>query len=174
MSILFTTPLGMRIDEGLGGTPADLAVRIFGPDLDTLTALGDQAKAIVSRVEGPADLRAERMTGLPQLRIDVDREAAARVGLTPGDVIDAVRIGMAGEQASTVRIGQRNYDLIVRLQDDARNDVQANRLTADRRSRWLAHSAQSARYDRENIRPGRDSARGRKPSDRCGGKRRRA
>ena len=92
MSILFTTPLGMRIDEGLGGTPADLA--------------------------------------------------AARVGLTPGDVIDAVRIGMAGEQASTVRIGQRNYDLIVRLQDDSRNDVQANRLTADRRSPWLAHSAQ--------------------------------
>jgi heavy metal efflux system protein len=125
VSILFTTPLGMRIDEGLGGTPADLSVRIFGPDLDTLTRLGEQAKTIMSRVEGIADLRAERMTGLPQLKIEVDRAATARVGLTPGDVIDAVRIGMVGEEASTVWIGQRNYDLVVRLQDDARDNVDA-------------------------------------------------
>lgn len=125
VSILFTTPLGMRIDEGLGGTPADLSVRIFGPDLNTLTTLGDQAKAIMGRVEGIADLRAERMTGLPQLRIEVDRAATARVGLTPGDVIDAVRIGMVGEEASTVWVGQRNYDLVVRLQDDARDNVDA-------------------------------------------------
>ncbi|HET8773345.1 MAG TPA: efflux RND transporter permease subunit, partial [Thermoanaerobaculia bacterium] len=125
VSILFTTPLGMRIDEGLGGTPADLSVRIFGPDLSALTTLGEQAKAIMGRVEGIADLRAERMTGLPQLRIEVDRAATARVGLTPGDVIDAVRIGMVGEEASSVWVGQRNYDLVVRLQDDARNDVEA-------------------------------------------------
>jgi cobalt-zinc-cadmium resistance protein CzcA len=125
VSILFTTPLGMRIDEGLGGTPADLSVRIFGPDLATLTTLADQAKTIMSRVGGIADLRAERMTGLPQLRIEVDRAATARVGLTPGDVIEAVRIGMVGEEASSVWIGQRNYDLIVRLQDDARDDVEA-------------------------------------------------
>ena len=125
VSILFTTPLGMRIDEGLGGTPADLSVRIFGPDLNTLTTLGDEAKAIMSRVEGIADLRAERMTGLPQLKIEVDRAATARVGLTPGDVIDAIRIGMVGEEASTVWVGQRNYDLVVRLQDDARDNVDA-------------------------------------------------
>jgi cobalt-zinc-cadmium resistance protein CzcA len=125
VSILFTTPLGMRIDEGLGGTPADLSVRIFGPDLDALTRLGDQAKAIMGRVEGIADLRAERMTGLPQLRIEVDRAATARVGLTPGDVIDAIRIGMVGEEASTIWVGQRNYDLVVRLQDDARDNVDA-------------------------------------------------
>lgn len=125
VSVLFTTPLGMRIDEGLGGTPADLSVRIFGPDLDTLTRLGDQARAIMSRIDGIADLRAERMTGLPQLKIEVDRVATARVGLTPGDVIDAVRIGMVGEEASSVWVGQRNYDLVVRLQDDARNDINA-------------------------------------------------
>jgi heavy metal efflux system protein len=125
VSILFTTPLGMRIDEGLGGTPADLSVRIFGPDLDTLTSLADQAKAIMGRIEGMADLRAERMSGLPQLKIEVDRAATARVGLTPGDVIEAVRIGMVGEEASTVWVGQRNYDLVVRLQDDARDDVDA-------------------------------------------------
>lgn len=125
VSILFTTPLGMRIDEGLGGTPADLSARIFGPDLNTLTKLGDQARAIMARIDGIADLRAERMTGLPQLRIEIDRAATARVGLTPGDVIDAVRIGMVGEEASSIWVGQRNYDLVVRLQDDARNDVEA-------------------------------------------------
>jgi cobalt-zinc-cadmium resistance protein CzcA len=125
VSILFTTPLGMRIDEGLGGTPADLSVRIFGPDLDRLTTLAEEARTIMSRVEGMADLRAERMTGLPQLKIEVDRAATARVGLTPGDVIDAVRIGMVGEVASTMWVGQRNYDLVVRLQDDARNDVES-------------------------------------------------
>ena len=125
VSILFTTPLGMRIDEGLGGTPADLSVRIFGPDLDTLTRLGDRARDVMSGVEGLADLRVERMTGLPQLRIEVDRAATARVGLTPGDVIDAVRIGMVGEEASTVWVGQRSYDLVVRLQDDARDDAEA-------------------------------------------------
>jgi cobalt-zinc-cadmium resistance protein CzcA len=125
VSILFTTPLGMRIDEGLGGTPADLSVRIFGPDLDALARLGEQAKAIMARVEGVADLRVERMTGLPQLKIEVDRAATARVGLTPGDVIDAIRIGMVGEEASTVWVGQRSYDLIVRLQDDARDNVDA-------------------------------------------------
>ena len=125
VSILFTTPLGMRIDEGLGGTPADLSVRFFGPDLDTLSRLGDQAKTIMSRIEGIADLRVERMTGLPQLKIEVDRAATARVGLTPGDVIDAVRIGMVGEEVSTLWVGQRNFDLVVRLQDDARDSVDA-------------------------------------------------
>src|SRR6185436_958633 len=107
VTLLFTTPFGMRIDEGLGGTPADLSVRIFGPDLNALAALGERAKAVMGRVEGIADLRVERMTGLPQLKITVDREATARVGLTPGDVIDAIRIGMAGEEASRVWIGQR-------------------------------------------------------------------
>jgi cobalt-zinc-cadmium resistance protein CzcA len=125
VSLLFTTPLGMRIDEGLGGTPADLSVRIFGPDLNLLATLGERAKAIMGRVAGIADLRVERMTGLPQLKITVDRGATARVGLTPGDVIDAIRIGMVGEEASSIWIGQRNYDLVVRLQDDARNDVSA-------------------------------------------------
>ncbi|MHB0971764.1 MAG: efflux RND transporter permease subunit, partial [Thermoanaerobaculia bacterium] len=125
VSILYTTPLGMRIDEGLGGTPADLSVRIFGPDLNTLTTLAERAQSIMRDVDGVADLRAERMTGLPQLRIEVDRAATARVGLTPGDVIEAVRIGMVGEEVSTIWVGQRNYDLVVRLQDDARSDVHA-------------------------------------------------
>jgi cobalt-zinc-cadmium resistance protein CzcA len=127
VSILFTTPLGMRIDEGLGGTPADLSVRVFGPDLDRLTALGADAQRIMSGVEGVADLRLESLTGLPQLRVTIDREAVARTGLVPGDVMRALRIGLVGEEVSELWVGQRRYGLVVRLADPSRSSVAAIR-----------------------------------------------
>jgi cobalt-zinc-cadmium resistance protein CzcA len=127
VSVLFTTPLGMRIDEGLGGTPADLSVRIFGPDLDVLSKLAEQASALIRGVDGVADLRAEQLTGLPQLQIAVNRDAGARVGLAPGDIIRAVRIGLVGEHASQIWVGQRRFDLLVRLRDDRRNSFDAIR-----------------------------------------------
>jgi cobalt-zinc-cadmium resistance protein CzcA len=125
VAVLFTTPLGMRIDEGLGGTPADLQVRIYGPDLDQLARLAEEARELMEPVEGVTDLRAETLTGLPQVRITVDREAVARVGLAPADVIDALRIGLAGEEVSQVWVGQRRFDLVVRLADDLRGDLSA-------------------------------------------------
>lgn len=125
VAVLFTTPLGMRIDEGLGGTPADLQVRIYGPDLDTLARLAEEARELMEPVEGITDLRAETLTGLPQVRITVDREAVARIGLAPADVIDALRIGLAGEEVSQVWVGQRRFDLVVRLADERRGDLSA-------------------------------------------------
>jgi cobalt-zinc-cadmium resistance protein CzcA len=122
---LFTTPLGMRIDEGLGGTPADLQARIFGPDLDTLARLAGRAREILERVPGLTDLRAEQLTGLPQIRVTVDRERAARAGLQPGEIVEALRVGLAGEEVSQVWVGQRRFDLVVRLQDAERRDVSA-------------------------------------------------
>ena len=127
VTILFTTPLGMRIDEGLGGTPADLSVRIFGPDLDQLARLGREAQQIMGRVPGVNDLRLESSSGLPQVRVTLDRAALARVGLTPGDVADTVRVGLAGEEQSEVWLGQRRFDLVVRLSDEARNSITAIR-----------------------------------------------
>jgi cobalt-zinc-cadmium resistance protein CzcA len=127
ISVLFTTPLLMRIDEGLAGTPADISVRIFGPDLEKLAALADQVQEVMSTVKGVADLRAEKLTGLPQLKVAIDRQAVARVGLTPGDVIRAIRIGLAGEDVSQVWLGQRRYDLVIRLRDEKRADLQAIR-----------------------------------------------
>ncbi len=100
IAVLFTTPLGMRIDEGLGGTPADLSVRIFGPDLEELSRLAEEAEQLIRGVDGVVDLRAKQLTGLPQLQIAVDRDATARVGLAPGDVIRAIRIGLVGEEVS--------------------------------------------------------------------------
>ncbi len=127
IAVLFTTPLGMRIDEGLGGTPADLSVLIFGPDLEELSRLAEQAEALVRGVDGIADLRTEQLTGLPQLQIAVNREATARVGLAPGDVVRAVRVGLVGEEESQIWIGQRRFDLVVRLRDDRRDTVDAIR-----------------------------------------------
>ncbi|MCE9672307.1 efflux RND transporter permease subunit [Myxococcus stipitatus] len=127
VTALFTTPLGMRIDEGLGGSPADISVRIFGPELETLAGLGEKARDIISKVDGVEDLRVEKLSGLPQLRITVNRAAVARVGLTPGDVIRAVRVGLVGEESSQVWKGQRRHDLVVRLADHRRGDLQALR-----------------------------------------------
>ena len=123
VSALFTTPLGMRIDEGLGGTPADISVRIFGPDPEKLAALADKAAAVMRGIDGLEDVRAEPLVGLPQLTVQVDRDAAARVGLTPGDVIEAVQTGLAGDSVSEVWVGQRRFDLVVKLAPDFRRDV---------------------------------------------------
>lgn len=115
VQVRFTTPLAMRIDEGLGGTPADLAVRIFGPDLEALARLADQAARRIAAVPGIEDVRIEPMTDLPQIRVEIDRRAVARVGLTPGDVVRAVRIGLVGAEVGQIWRGQRRFDLVVRL-----------------------------------------------------------
>ena len=89
--------------------------------------LGEQVRQVMSRVDGITDLRVEQLSGLPQLRLGIDRHAVARVGLTPGDVIRAVRIGLVGEEASEMWLGQRRFDLVVRLREDRRGDVNALR-----------------------------------------------
>lgn len=121
VAVLFTTPLGMRIDEGLGGTPADISVRIYGPDLDQLATLAGRAEQVIARVSGLTDLRVEQITGLPQVQIVVKRDAASRVGLAPGDIVRAVRTALVGENASEIWVGQRRFDLILKLRDDQRS-----------------------------------------------------
>jgi heavy metal efflux system protein len=154
VSVLFTTPLGMRIDEGLGGTPADLSVRVFGQDLDRLTTLGGEVQRIMASISGIADLRVEALTGLPQLRITIDRPALARTGLTPGDVVRAMRIGLVGEQVSEVWVGQRRYDLVVQLADAARNSAAAIRnLRLETHEGTSVPISQIARVD-EVLAPG--------------------
>jgi len=127
VSVLFTTPLGMRIDEGLGGTPADLSVRIFGPDLDRLEALARDAERVLQGTPGLADVRQDAATRLPQIRIAVDRAQAARSGLAPGDIVRAVRVGLVGERFADVWVDQRRYDLVVRLREDRRDSLDALR-----------------------------------------------
>lgn len=127
VSVLFTTPLGMRIDEGLGGTPADLSVRVFGADLEVLARLAGEVGEILEGVEGVSVPRVERVRGVPHVSAVVDRTAAARAGLTPGEVVRAVRVGLVGEELGEIQVGQRRHELVVRLMDHQRSDLSALR-----------------------------------------------
>jgi len=92
-----------------------------------LDRLAARAESLIADVPGLTDLRREAATRLPQLRIAIDREQAARAGLAPGDVVRAVRVGLVGERASEVWVGQRRYDLVVRLQEYNRSSLEALR-----------------------------------------------
>jgi cobalt-zinc-cadmium resistance protein CzcA len=92
-----------------------------------LAELAERAEGLIRDIDGIADLRTEQLTGLPQIQIAVDRQATARIGLAPGDVIRAIRIGLVGEEQSEIWKGQRRYDLVVRLREDRRASVEAIR-----------------------------------------------
>ncbi|HMF87815.1 MAG TPA: efflux RND transporter permease subunit [Gemmatimonadaceae bacterium] len=123
LAALFTTPLGMRIDEGLGGTPAELSIRVFGPDLTELGRIAQQIGAIAAQVEGVTDLRVEQASGVPQLQVRIDRVAAARLGLTAGEIAEGVRVSLGGEVVSEFWQGQRNYGIQVRQAEPFRTDL---------------------------------------------------
>jgi heavy metal efflux system protein len=123
LAALFTTPLGMRIDEGLGGTPAELSIRVFGPDLTELERIAQQIGAIASQVEGVTDLRVEEASGVPQLQVRIDRVAAARLGLTAREIAEGVRVALGGEVVSQFWQGQRNYGIQVRQAEPFRTDL---------------------------------------------------
>jgi cobalt-zinc-cadmium resistance protein CzcA len=123
IAALFTTPLGMRIDEGLGGTPAELSIRVFGPELPELARIAQQVASIATQVDGIADLRVEQASGVPQLQVRIDRVAAARLGLTAGEVAESVRVALGGEVVSEFWQGQRNYGIQVRQAERFRTDL---------------------------------------------------
>jgi cobalt-zinc-cadmium resistance protein CzcA len=130
LGFLFTTPLLERIDESIGGTPADLSVRVFGPDLDVLADLGGNAAAVIAAVDGVTDVRPERADALPQVDVHVLRDACARRGVTPGAVVDAVRTGLVGAERGELQRGDRRIDVVVVLGDTFRNDLAALRALA--------------------------------------------
>lgn len=113
----------MRIDEGLGGTPAELSIRVFGPDLAELARLSQQVAAIAGKVRGVTDLRVEEASGVPQLQVRIDRVAAARLGLTAGEVAEGVRVALGGEVVSEFWQGQRNYGIQVRQAEPFRTKL---------------------------------------------------
>jgi cobalt-zinc-cadmium resistance protein CzcA len=113
--VLFTTPLQMRIDEGLGGSPADLQVRVFGTDLDQLSVLANMLRDRMRHVRGLADVRTDVAGQSPELAVRLDRVAMSRAGVTPGAVTDAVRVATVGEDVGVVFRGSRRIDVMVRL-----------------------------------------------------------
>lgn len=121
VAVLFTTPLGMRIDEGLGGTVAQVSVRVFGPDLEALEGKAQEIASIARSVEGLTDLRVESASGVPQLQLSIDRDAASRQGVTAGELAEAIRVAIGGEVVSELWQGQRNYGILVRAGEPFRS-----------------------------------------------------
>jgi len=115
----FTQPIEMRFNELIAGVRSDVAVKLFGDDLALLAAKGAEIARVLSGVRGAADVRAEQTTGLPVIRVRVDRDRCARYGIAVGDVLDTVEATRAGKVVGTVFEGQRRFGLAVRLDDDS-------------------------------------------------------
>jgi len=111
----FTQPIAMTIDELLEGVRAELAIKLFGDDLDLLKQKADEIASVVSKVSGASDVQPDQVSGTPQLLIKVDREAIARYGINISDVQEVIRAAVGGEIADQVFEGIRRFDILVRF-----------------------------------------------------------
>ncbi|MFN0022898.1 MAG: efflux RND transporter permease subunit, partial [Parvularculaceae bacterium] len=123
----FTQPIEMRFNELIAGVRTDLAVKVFGDDFDTLVELGEEIEAAVASVSGAADARIEQATGLPLLSVIPDREALARYGMSVGDVQDVIAAAIGGRVSGQIFEGDRRFDIVVRLPEDIRDNIEAIR-----------------------------------------------
>jgi cobalt-zinc-cadmium resistance protein CzcA len=123
----FTQPIQMRTNELISGVRADVAVKVFGDDLDTLVQVAHRIENTVKRTAGAADVKTEQVTGLPMLTVIPERTALARYGLNPADVQGAVGTAIGGSVAGSLIEGDRRFDIIVRLPEKLRQDATALR-----------------------------------------------
>lgn len=121
----FTQPIQMRFNELLSGVRADVAVKVFGDDMDTLLTLGEEIEKLLASVPGAADVRTEQITGLPVLSIQMDRAKMARYGLNGRDVQDVVAMSVGGRSTGMIFEGDRRFDLQIRLPEHLRSDIEA-------------------------------------------------
>ncbi len=121
----FTQPIQMAVEELLEGVRAELAIKLFGDDLETLKSKADEIAAVVGGVGGAADVQIDQITGTPQLLIRVDREAVARWGLNVEEVQGVIRAAVGGETAGQVFEGVRRFDIVVRYPEAKRNTPEA-------------------------------------------------
>jgi heavy metal efflux system protein len=120
-----TQPIEMRFNELISGVRADVALKIYGDDLDVLAELAEQLEAVVSGVPGSADVQSEQVTGLPILSINPDRDALARYGLDVEDVQRVAQTALGGEVAGRFFEGDRRFDIVVRFPENLRTNVAA-------------------------------------------------
>ncbi len=121
----FSQPIATRVDELLSGVKAQLAIKLFGPDLDTLAEKGKAIEALTRKVEGTRDVEMEQIAGEAQLTVRPRREALARYGIPVAQVMDLVADGIGGSEAGQVIQGNERYDIYVRLAKPYRKDVEA-------------------------------------------------
>ena len=122
-------PISHRIDHLLSGTQAQIAIKLFGPDLPTLRNKAEEIRASMEDIPGVVDLLVEPQVGVPQVQVNIDRANAAAVGLSAGDLAEMVETAFNGRVVGQVLEQQRSYDLIVRLEDEARESLDSIRNT---------------------------------------------
>ncbi|WP_437325296.1 efflux RND transporter permease subunit [Sorangium sp. So ce381] len=121
----FSQPIELRFNELISGVRSDVAVKVFGDDLDVMLKQAQKIGGILGKTPGAADVKVEQVTGLPVLTIDVDRDAAARYGLNIADVHAVIEAAVGGISAGEVFEGDKRFDLVIRLPDAIRGDIRA-------------------------------------------------
>ena len=123
----FSQPIQLRFNELISGVRSDVAVKLFGDDNEVLNATAARLAAVLQGVAGATEVKVEQTTGLPMLGIDIDRGKAARYGLNMNEVQEAVATAIGGREAGTFFQGDRRFDIVVRLPEAVRQDVDALR-----------------------------------------------
>lgn len=120
----FSQPIATRVDELISGVKAQIAVKLFGEDLDTLVSKADDIQKALATVPGVADLSVERVAGSAMLQIEIKRDELARYGISIADVQEVIETALGGKAASQVIEGDKRFDLMVRMPKAVREDVQ--------------------------------------------------
>ena len=121
----FTQPIRRRFNELISGVRSDVAVKVFGDDMDTLNESAARILSVLGQVPGASEAKVEQTTGLPMLTVNIDRGKAARYGLNVADIQDTVSIAVGGREAGVLFQGDRRFDIIVRLPEALRSDLEA-------------------------------------------------
>ncbi|MDO9489706.1 MAG: CusA/CzcA family heavy metal efflux RND transporter, partial [Sphingomonadaceae bacterium] len=118
-------PIQLRFNELIGGVRGDLGIKVYGDDLDAMGDAANRIAAVLRSIPGTADLRVEQTAGFPTLNVEFDRAAIARYGLSVQDVADTVAAALGGREAGLLFEGDRRFDVVVRLPNVARDDLDA-------------------------------------------------
>ena len=121
----FTQPIQMRFNELISGVRSDVAVKVFGDDLDTLLRSGEEIARVLEKIPGATDVKVEQVSGLPVLTVKIDRPKISRYGLSVADVQEVIEVAVGGKEAGQVFEGDRRFDLLVRLPERLREDMEA-------------------------------------------------
>jgi cobalt-zinc-cadmium resistance protein CzcA len=119
----FTQPIAMRVDELTSGVKSDLAVKIYGEDLDMLDKIGENISALLPTLQGTDNYYVEQTAGQPYVTIEIDREAVATFGLNVNDVQKVVEAGIGGQEAGILYEGQRSFGIVVRYPENVRDEL---------------------------------------------------
>ncbi|MFN3463297.1 MAG: efflux RND transporter permease subunit, partial [Terricaulis sp.] len=121
----FSQPIQMRFNELIAGVRGDVAIKLYGEDLTEMSQVAGQIAAVLQSIDGAADVKVEQTGGFPTLDVNFDRDAIARYGLSLQEVTDTVATAMGGREAGLVFEGDRRFDVVVRLPDPVRDDLDA-------------------------------------------------